>query len=76
MFHRNPPQAADHFANTLEVPNERKDRQLRWLVTLATVLMMGVASVTLSACDSQGTDTDQAAPPAVDDTSGDTTTTQ
>ncbi|MEO0497170.1 MAG: hypothetical protein AAF141_07325 [Pseudomonadota bacterium] len=76
MFDRTNLHANDQFTAATGLRTERKDKQLRWLVTLATVLMLGVASVSLSACDSEGTGTDQTSPPAADDTGSDSTLTQ
>lgn len=67
MFHSNPQDTNQQLTMHADNNGSREDGHLRWLVTLATILMLGVASVGLSACDSEGTGTDQAAPPPADD---------
>ncbi|MEO0636974.1 MAG: hypothetical protein AAFY73_10030 [Pseudomonadota bacterium] len=74
MFERNSTQSInDQFAAKPVDDDLQGSPKVRWLVTIATILMLGIASVSLSACDSEGTNTDQTGtPPAADDT----TTTQ
>ncbi|MEM1366194.1 MAG: hypothetical protein AAGH82_10650 [Pseudomonadota bacterium] len=71
MFEHTPKNTQSDFAANSVSIDGQESGQLRWLVNVATIVMLGVAAVTLTACDGGGTGTEQAAPPA-----DDTTTTQ